>query len=656
MTMPRRWHVARTALASLLSFAGALQSPQETPRADAAISGVVRDGITKQPIADAVVRLGSVELREYPDDLHRQFTDTRGRFVFTDLPAGSDYVVTVSKPGYFSGGIGTTQARPDGSRRIRIADSEWVSDADVALWRPASISGTVTDERGEPVIGVFVRVVARVRIGGRERFASSSVTLTDDRGLYRIGMLRPGRYTVMVPSVSASAPIETPASTLLGTSEQALQNARDAGRPLPAGDPLVDAGDARIVVGRYPVPPPPVDGRAFTYPPAFAGGTLTASPGVTLGAGVDLTGVNVRLAPAPAIRIAGLVEGPADARAGRMLRLLPEGLETLGFGGEAGMALVAPDGSFVFANVPAGSYTIEAPLSVNQYQAGQSGFFYAPQLPRPLGQRTSSIGGIVAMAPPGVGFTDIRWSAGADTADRTYYGRTNVSASADVSDVVVRLGATATLRGRFVNEDVSAAAAPVPVRSASLETATGDPLIGIARSVSPRLVPENEFAITGILPGRYVIRGSAINWITKSITVNGRDHTHTPIDIEPGTDVTGVVVTFTNAVPSLTGTARLPSGAAAAEAAVVVFPAEPEQWRDPGLNPGRMRTAFTSTAGAFRIRTLPAGDYLVAAVSIEHVDAWQQPEFFARVRSAATPVTIRWGEARTVDVRVVEIP
>ena len=212
------------------------------------------------------------------------------------------------------------------------------------------------------------------------------------------------------------------------------------------------------------------------------------------------------------------------------------------------------------------------------------------------------------------------------------------------------------MRGRFVNADVNAAAAQVPFRSVSLETATGDPLLGIARSVSTRLVPENEFAITRILPGRYVISGSATNWIAKSITVNGRDHTHTPIDIEPGTDVTGVVVTFTNAVPSLTGTARLPSGAVAADAAVVVFPAEPEQWRDSGLNPGRVRIAFTSTAGAFRIRALPAGDYLVAAVSSEHADAWQQPEFLARVRAAAAPVTIGWGQARTVDVRVVEIP
>ena len=55
MTMPRRWHVARTLLASLLSFAGGLQSPQATPRADAAISGVVRDGLTIRVSADVVL-------------------------------------------------------------------------------------------------------------------------------------------------------------------------------------------------------------------------------------------------------------------------------------------------------------------------------------------------------------------------------------------------------------------------------------------------------------------------------------------------------------------------------------------------------------------------------------------------------------------------
>jgi hypothetical protein len=291
---------------------------------------------------------------------------------------------------------------------------------------------------------------------------------------------------------------------------------------------------------------------------------------------------------------------------------------------------------------------------VNHFQIGPSALFYAPRLPRPLGQRTSSIGGGLGSAPPGFGFTDIRWSSGPDNAESKYYGRVQVSAATDVSGVVLRLAPTATMRGRFVNEDVNATPAAVPFRSVSLESATADPTLGIVRGVLPRLVPENEFAVTGIQPGRYLIRASATNWVTKSIIVNGRDHTHTPIDIEAGADVTGVVVTFTNAVPSLSGTARLASGAAA-DAAVIVFPAEADQWRDIGMDPARIATVFASTAGEFRIRPIPAGDYLVVAVPRERADAWHDPDFFARARPVATSVTIGWGVSKTVAVRVVEV-
>jgi len=56
--------------------------------------------------------------------------------------------------------------------------------------------------------------------------------------------------------------------------------------------------------------------------------------------------------------------------------------------------------------------------------------------------------------------------------------------------------------------------------------------------------------------------------------------------------------------------------------------------------------------GTYRIKGVPAGDYLAVAQPGTNTRAWQIPGFFKRVESAATRVTIGWGETRTQDLRV----
>jgi hypothetical protein len=340
------------------------------------------------------------------------------------------------------------------------------------------------------------------------------------------------------------------------------------------------------------------------------------------------------------------------ARANLTLRLLPEGLEELGLGSEAGTTLVAPDGSFVFANVPAGNYTIDAPALVNQYLIGNMPIFYTPQVPRPPGITTrGTIGGPVRAALPQLQFSTTTLGI------KAYWARTPVSVGArDASNAVVTLRPTITVRGRLVADvDPAQPRAEGQPRFVELETATGNAAHGIARSVYSRDVSAGEFAIEGIVPGLYVFRGDSPPWMIKSVMLNGRDYAHAPLDTSEATDLSGAVITFTNAVPSLAGTARDASGAAVTEAAVIVFPVEPEQWTNYGLNPTRIQTVTTSTSGAFRVRSLPAGDYYVLAVPGARMYAWQEPGFFERAYGSATRMTIAWGEQKTADVRLSDI-
>jgi len=80
-----------------------------------------------------------------------------------------------------------------------------IEHADFALQRMAVISGTITDERGEPVAGVLVFVMRPVYLDGRRQLAPQPSSAgfdvrTDDTGHYRVSALVPGSYVVMATS------------------------------------------------------------------------------------------------------------------------------------------------------------------------------------------------------------------------------------------------------------------------------------------------------------------------------------------------------------------------------------------------------------------------------------------------------------------------
>ena len=136
----------------------------------------------------------AVEL-DRPRQALEEAGDVGFRFAFLDLPASGTYFLTAMKSGYLDGGYGQIDPRGPGAP-LSVREGQWLRDLRVTISPPGSISGTVLDERGEPIVGAHVRVLPQVLISGRTQWLAGAVARTDDRGAYRIAGLGPGRYVV----------------------------------------------------------------------------------------------------------------------------------------------------------------------------------------------------------------------------------------------------------------------------------------------------------------------------------------------------------------------------------------------------------------------------------------------------------------------------
>jgi hypothetical protein len=632
------------------SGAAGLQYPNQAPAeaGTGTISGVISDVGTGQPLSGAIVYLGPPSHGPQGAAV-RQVTDSRGRFVFTRLPAFGGYFVQATMFGYFTGRYGRGSSGSLGSR-IAIAEGEWFEEANLALTRPAAIGGRVVDERGDPVVDVFVRVLPRELVAGRPQLIAGPTATTDDRGMYRIAGLPPGQYVVQVPIVQSTVP----ASVFDG-------DVSDNRVPIPPADPTIDplagrGGGHRVVLGRYATPLPPADGRSMAYPLTFFPATASALDAavIELASGTDRADIDIQLTPVPTYYVSGRVDAPPEALPNLSLRLMPPGAEHLGHGSEAATTVPDADGAFTFLNVPAGSYTLIAQHSIMQYEASYE-IGQTRSLPSIPGVRGASQGsGTIMSGPEGLRFATRRVQN-----DQQWRGQAGVSVNGqDVAGLVVPLQRGAAISGRYVWDDPAAAAGRAYPRIARAEPANGDPSLGMPQSDFTPIAnasTTDTFHLEGLLAGRYQVQFIGGGARIKSVVWNGQDYTYRPFDAAGTTEFRDVVVTLTTESIRLTGTVRDARGLVVEEAGVIVFPAEPEQWQDFGFLPARVKAIQTTNDGRYLFQSLPAGDYLAVAVEADLVNAWKDPAFLRRAARVAPRFSLDWGDTTTQDLRLEEI-
>lgn len=185
----RRLFSALFVLGLLLPVALA-QTPKK--EATATVSGSVT--LNGSPMRNAVVGL-QLQNQSPPQQSQRATTDADGRFRFPDVVAGQ-YLLSALTPGFYS-----TSDSMNGmpGRVLNVASGETIENLELQLKRGAVITGRVIDENNEPIAEIQVQLA---RVGDRIRVPQNmlnfSANNTDDRGIYRIFGLPPGKYQVSV--------------------------------------------------------------------------------------------------------------------------------------------------------------------------------------------------------------------------------------------------------------------------------------------------------------------------------------------------------------------------------------------------------------------------------------------------------------------------
>jgi hypothetical protein len=333
------------------------------------------------------------------------------------------------------------------------------------------------------------------------------------------------------------------------------------------------------------------------YAPMYFPGTDNAAQAqrISLGAGEEKSDIVMMLRPMRATRISGTVTG-SDGRpfAGSVMVMA-----TSGFGfNMANGGPIRPDGTFTVSGLAPGEYMLRAQ------------------------------------------------SFGPGTEPEIATEKITVTGD-DIADVHLVASKPSSATGRIVMDPAAGAALP---QGLMLFPSPIDPgVMGMGGGGPTRLADDGTFEMKSA-PGRVrIMVAGAPGWTVRTVRLNGADVTDGGIEFKANQDISGIEIEITNKLTTVTGLVTNARGDALKDYTVVAFAQDREKWKIQGRYQSMGRP---DQDGRFKIAGLAPSDYYV--VALEKVEPGQisDPEFLDAIRIRATPITIREGDTRTVDLKI----
>ncbi len=503
--------VALAVVAGLFHAPGVAVSEARTPSAPpqpsatGVIAGRVLTALDGVPLDGTRVSISSVATGESAVAT----TGANGHYAFTDLPSG-EYRVIASRDGYSALAYGSPRSMLVGPSLI-LTPGERRDVVDFRLAAAADIVGRVTDVGGAPVGSAAVEAVRPIFQDGQVILAMYASAETDASGDYRLADLAGGRYYVR-----AHAP----------ATDDDPQTARTG---VPTYHPnTLAAADAEAVRVAPPSEPRRID--------------LTLRP-------VDTSAVSGRI-----------MSGTGALLLGGAVTLTPHVGGRVVLGATIG-SRVEPDGTFVFPDVPPGSFMIQV---------------------RALDEAT-----------PRMQFATFHI----------------ITSGRDVSNIVMTLRGGARVEGAVV---VREGEGPESWDGLSVRTPTADPS-AVGSDPIARVRPDGTFSLPAMQDGPRFFRidGLPAGWTLDSVRYHGQDITDVPLDLQSGQQLSDLPLVIRAGQPSITGALRTSRGGIRTDRTVVAFSTNPGFWAPYAR---RVRLAQPDPSGGYALTGLPAGRYHVAVV------------------------------------------
>ena len=473
-------------------------------------------------------------------------------------------------------------------------------------WLDANYGATRIGRPGTPVALTAGQHVANLTIA-MARGAVITGTVRDDRGEPQPAITVAVRQFV---TVNGARTLVRPANVF-----DPVTDADGVYRAwgLPPGDYIVMAaispGGTSGLTSEVEIRPmqPREGSRTVGNAPVFYPGTtdLAAATTIAVAPGEERTGIDVPFRLYPTARVYGTVAGfISDSANGRnALRLTPAGADQItNTVLAASVAGVDSAGRYAFDAVPPGRYSL-----------------LATAMEAPRGGNGATIRG---------------WT------------RADVSVNGQDVEMNLTLDPASTLSGRFVFEGGTPASLPVPGLDVNVRAFGDARLLGPQRPLRPG--PDATFALPSLIGGLYMIAASAPRdspWVLKSAMVRGIDAADQPFEVQSGENVSDVVVTFTNHPSEVKGTLQDAAGRPASEYFVIVFPADRAAWLPTSR---RIQSARPGNDGRFSLKGLPAGDYLLGALTDVEPGEWFEAPFLERIAAGAVNVHVTDGAVTDV--------